>query len=164
VAQADARGIDDATQPRMRTASLVIGLSTLLISSAAFAEEAADDTEPAMRSGVVFGLGVGMMTVGAAGVVTGAAVFTSREDACDGLREKGADLTRDDVDSCVAATHQQIGSIVGMATGGAFFLFGLPLAIFGGTTPAKKEAAAEVPTVAASVSPTEAAVRVRMSF
>jgi len=144
----------------LASASLVVTGSFL--TSSAHAEEAADSSS--MQSGAMFGFGLGMMTVGAAGIVTGAAAYTSLS-SCDDLRTKPlGDITRADLDSCSSEPFQRVGAIVGIATGGAFFLAGVPLAIFGGVSRADERASTNPgetePTVSASIGPTGGALRV----
>lgn len=133
---------------------IVAAAATLLFSGTVHAQEVADSPDSSsMRSGAVFGFGMGMMTVGAAGVVAGAAGYASIS-SCDDLRTMSAgDITRDHLESCESEPFQKVGAIVGMATGGALFLVGLPLSIFGGSSH-PDEVASEKRKVTASVGPT----------
>jgi hypothetical protein len=115
-----------------------------LLSSVAVAQEnesAGSDAGGGMQSPAMFGTGIVMGSAGAAGLITGAYLFTEGAGSCDGVSRDS--LPSDaQVDGCMAGIGQQIGGVVALITGGALFLGGIPVLAVGasprddGTRPA----------------------------
>lgn len=158
---------------RRRISWWLASLGTSLVAAPAVAEETGFETDPApierdapsrdtgMQSGVAFGLGIGMMTVGAAGMTASLLVYDAKGGVCDDarVRARALEATRHDLDACVEATNQQVGAVVGMVTSGALFLFAVPITIVGGSSAGEPSVASPPePEVTALVGPTRASV------
>lgn len=91
------------------------------------------DESGGMESPGLFGAGVFFTSAGIAGLATGGYFFSKGSGACDDI-SRSSIPSEDQVLGCRDGVIQQVGGVVGMVTGGAFVLAGLPMMIVGGTS------------------------------
>jgi hypothetical protein len=113
---------------------------------------ASADEGGGMRSPGLFGAGLFMTGAGAVGLGVGAHFFSQGSGACDGISETTIPTVAD-LEGCKTGVIEQVGGAVGMITGGAFVLIGVPLMIVGGTSDDP-----EAPQVAVSIGPSRASL------
>lgn len=118
----------------LRQAIFAMTISAALLGSSVALGEGTDEAISSegggMRSPAMFGTGVVMGTAGAAGLITGAYLFTEGAGSCDGVSRDSVP-TDAQVDGCMAGVGQQIGGVVSLITGGALFLGGIPVLAVG---------------------------------
>ncbi len=140
----------------MRSPS-VLALACLVLSAVfahdARADEATAPTAPTtgggMQSPAAFAAGVFLSSAGTAGLIAGAYLFTSVDDACAGL-DRGSIPSQSQVDACRGEVNSQIGGVVSMVTGGAFLLAGIPVLALGASP------SDDAPTATVALGPTRA--------
>jgi hypothetical protein len=139
----------------MRIERAAFATAFLLVSMLASSARA-DDAATEMRSPAVFGVGLSLTGLGIGGVIAGGALLSSGMDACDGISRDEVPK-RSQIDACQSGVNEQLGGVVGLVTGGAFLLGGLPL-IFVGASSTEVE---PQPVVDVSVGPLSGSLRVR---
>ena len=90
-------------------------------------------TSSGMQSPAVFGTGLFLSSVGVAGIATGAYFFNGGHAACDAI-DRSAMPSDAQIAACTTAVNKQVGGIIGLATGGAFFLAGIPAIVVGASS------------------------------
>jgi hypothetical protein len=86
-----------------------------------------------MQSPAAFGIGVFLSSVGAAGVATGAYLFSGGHAECDGL-DASSTPSEARVDACTGQVIRQVGGVVALVTGGALFIAGIPMMAVGASS------------------------------
>jgi hypothetical protein len=104
--------------------------SATLFANAAHADDVEEPSSGGMQSPAMFGSGIVMSSAGAAGLITGAYLFTQGAGSCDGVSR---DVLPSDaaVERCTAGVNQQIGGVFALATGGLLFLGSIPVIAVG---------------------------------
>jgi hypothetical protein len=142
---------------RSRIAAAAASLSIILASSASARADEASAQETTMRSPPALGVGIFLSSVGSAGLAAGGYLFATGAGACDQLPTDQVPTERQ-VDACTAGVNRQVGGVVGLVTGGAFLLGGIPLLAVG-ASPVTREASTKKPRVALDVGPLSLGVR-----
>ena len=104
-------------------------------------------TGAGMQSPAAFGVGVFLSSVGAAGIATGAYLFSGGHAACDAL-DSSSIPSDAQVDACTGQVIRQVGGVVGLVTGGAFFIAGIPVMAVGASSARPNDQARDEPNVA----------------
>ena len=117
-----------------------------------------------MQSPAAFGTGIVLSSVGAAGLATGAYLFSGGHAACDAL-SPSAIASDAEVGACTSAVIRQVGGVVALVSGGAFFIAGIPAIAVGassaGPSVRAKDEPDDAPRAAVLVAPTHIDLVVR---
>ncbi len=116
----------------MRVHLLFASATLVAILAAPRAAIADDAPSGGMHSPAAFGIGLFLSTVGAAGLATGGYFFASAGDPCSDISTARIP-TPNEIDACQTSVIKKAGGVVGMVTGGAFVVAGIPLIAVGAT-------------------------------
>lgn len=141
-------------RPRLMRPRSIVALASGLLLLASSGTARADG----MQSPGAFATGVGLSSLGVAGLAIGGTMFSSGAGACDAL-PRDAMPSDTQIDACRAGVNQQVGGVIGLVTGGAFLLGGLPLLVVG-AVPAGDDAG----RAAVQVGVTPTSVELSLSF
>lgn len=118
----------------------------------------ADESSGGMQSPAAFGIGLVLSGIGAAGIATGGYLFASAGDPCGDIPRDEVPTDRE-IGACQTGMNQKVGGVIGMVTGGAFLLGGIPLIAVGATPEDEKPSKRARARLRLDLAPTSGSLR-----